>query len=98
MTEDHPLTVTVHAELAGDFEAHAHLLAPGTVDLTSRTAQPEQPAYTYRLHHPHAPAGAATATPLYRRTVDGVISVLAIDWYDSDGRHLGTWQPDGPAH
>ncbi|MFF7966747.1 hypothetical protein ACFZC3_15445 [Streptomyces sp. NPDC007903] len=98
MTEDHPLTVTVHAELADSFEAHAHLLTPGTVDLTSRTAEPDRLAYTYLLCHPHAPAEATTAEPVYRHSADGTVRLAGIGWFDTDGHYLGAWQPDGPAH
>jgi hypothetical protein len=79
------VTVTVSTELADAFEAHAHLLAPATL---VGKAQADPFRWTYYLHHPSAPLGAASATPVYHRSADGTVGLAYLEWYDAAGHAL----------
>ncbi|MGV4984529.1 hypothetical protein ACVB8X_13995 [Streptomyces sp. NRAIS4] len=95
MAKSATITVTVSTELADAFEGHAHLLAP--VTLVGRT-QAGPCWWTYYLHHPSAPPGAATVTPVYCRSADGTVSLSHLDWYDAAGHALPAPAAHAPVH
>jgi len=101
MLQPHTVTLTVSTELVEAFEAHAHLLAPAT--LTGKAPDTDPCWCTYYLHHPSAPPGAASVTPVYSRSADGTVSLSYLEWYDQAGRPLPAPAPasapaHGPAH
>ncbi|MFJ8153953.1 hypothetical protein [Streptomyces sp. NPDC094468] len=87
--------MTVSTELAENFEAHLHLLAPAVVVGKDLTTDPLR--YVYCLHHPSPPPRAASVTPVYQRSADGSISLLHLDWYDAHGRALAAPSADATA-
>ncbi|MFI1767508.1 hypothetical protein ACH41H_36425 [Streptomyces sp. NPDC020800] len=95
MSDEHLITVQVSTELAEDFEAHAHLLAPARI--VRKDTDGHNPFWcTSYLHHPSAPPGAVSMCPVWQQTRDGV-RLFALDWYDPHGRPVPG--PDaGPAH
>lgn len=87
MPDGHAIALPVSTELADAFEAHAHLLAP------ARIVGEQQPRLNprtrvYYLHHPDAPDGAASMTPIFERTADGPLTLQSIAWLDTDGHQL----------
>lgn len=86
MAQSATVKVLVSTELADQFEAHAHLLAPATL-LSKHQTDPFR--CTYYLHHPAAPPGAASAVPCYTSTEHGV-RLHSMEWYDAAGRPLPT--------
>lgn len=81
MTEQRLIALAVTAELAEQFEQHAHLLAPARID---HREQDGQRHYLYWMDAPQAPAGAHAMTPTFARTFDGEISLQTIEWYDAN--------------
>lgn len=90
MAAEHLVTVTVSAELAEAFEAHAHQLAPGSI-VSKDTSGPHAFWHVYSLNHPGAPPGAVSMVPVWQsvRHGDGYQArLLTIDWYDAHDRRV----------
>jgi hypothetical protein len=85
VTEQHLIALAVAAELADQFEQHAHLLTPARIDHREADGQRQ---YLYWMDAPQAPAGAHGMTPTFARAADGETSLQTIEWYDADGNPL----------
>lgn len=95
MTVAQLITLKVSDELADQFEAHAHLLAPARI--VGKDSESNPFWWTYTLDWPGAPPGAASVTPIWHASYQGAhvtVQLQALEWYDAHGRAL----PAPPAH
>lgn len=80
------ITLLVSEELADEFEAQAHLLAPARIVKKDTESNPCW--WTYTLDWPGAPPGAASVLPIWRASYEGAqvtVELQSLEWYDGAG-------------